>query len=165
MKRTRHTLLWLQTLVVMLLLVCTTLALAATPTLSPDEAVVDARLKAISRELRCLVCQNETLADSNAKLAQNLRREVRKLIAAGHSDSEVISFLTERYGDFVRYRPPFKPLTWLLWLGPFALLGAGAATGWHIVRRQKQQTTDAPDAATTARISALLAQQNKDTLA
>ncbi|RQW26655.1 cytochrome c-type biogenesis protein CcmH [Rhodobacteraceae bacterium CH30] len=149
----------------MLLLVCTTLALAATPALSPDEAAVDARLKAISRELRCLVCQNETLADSNAKLAQNLRREVRKLIADGHSDSEVISFLTERYGDFVRYRPPFKPLTWLLWLGPFALLGCGALMLWHIVQRQKQQDAPPPDAATAARINALLAQQNKDPLA
>ncbi|MCL6263833.1 cytochrome c-type biogenesis protein [Craterilacuibacter sp. RT1T] len=161
MSAARRFILWAQALAAALLLLATTLALAAP--LPADEAMVDARLKAISRELRCLVCQNETLADSNAKLAQNLRREVRKLIADGHSDSEVISFLTERYGDFVRYRPPFKPLTWLLWLGPLALFSCGALMLRHIVQRQKQQAAPPPDAATAARIHALLAQQNKDT--
>ena len=97
----------------------------ATP-LAPD-AAVEARLNVIAEELRCLVCQNESLAASRAELAQDLRREVRELIKAGKSDPEILEFLVSRYGDFVRYRPPLKPSTWLLWLGPFALLAVALA--------------------------------------
>ncbi|MBI5278142.1 MAG: cytochrome c-type biogenesis protein CcmH [Burkholderiales bacterium] len=97
-----------------------------------DDPVVEQRLIAIADEVRCLVCQNESLAGSRAELAEDLRREIRTLIRAGKTDREIHEFLTSRYGDFVLYRPPFKPLTWLLWLGPVLLLGAGA---WVVARR------------------------------
>src|SRR5579863_3223349 len=91
--------------------------------LAVDE-VVEQRMVAITGELRCLVCQNESLAASRADLAQDLRREIRTMIKAGKSDQEIMDFMVGRYGDFVRYRPPLKPVTWLLWLGPFVLLAA-----------------------------------------
>lgn len=81
-----------------------------------------ARYDALTHELRCLVCQNETIADSHAELADDLRKQVHAQVAAGKSDAEIKRYMTDRYGDFVLYRPPFKPLTWLLWAGPFAVL-------------------------------------------
>ncbi|MFH1818317.1 MAG: cytochrome c-type biogenesis protein [Pseudomonadota bacterium] len=98
-----------------------------------DDPVVEARLVELAKDLRCLVCQNESLAGSQAALAQDLRREIRTQIRAGKSDGEVIDYLTVRYGDFVLYRPPFKPLTWLLWLGPLLFLGIGAAIWYRLV--------------------------------
>src|SRR5690606_7171661 len=92
---------------------------------------------------RCLVCQNQTLADSNAELAADLRRQVETMILAGRSDSEIKSFLVERYGDFVLYRPPMQQNTWLLWIGPFALLFIGALVWWRIQRRGR--ASDVPD--------------------
>lgn len=86
---------------------------------------VEKRMVAISEELRCLVCQNESLSGSHAELAQDLRREIRKMIGEGKSDQEILGFMEARYGDFVRYRPPVKPTTWLLWGGPFVLLLGG----------------------------------------
>ena len=100
-----------------------------------DEAV-EQRLIGIADELRCLVCQNESLAGSRAELAQDLRREIRHLIRAGKTDPEILDYLVSRYGDFVRYRPPLKPTTWLLWLGPFVLLGAGLAGLLGFLRRR-----------------------------
>ena len=98
----------------------------------------EARLKALAVELRCLVCQNQTLADSNAPLAEDLRREVREMIAKNMSDQEIIDFLVERYGDFVLYRPPLRATTTLLWIGPFLLLAvAGTALVLAVRRRQK----------------------------
>jgi cytochrome c-type biogenesis protein CcmH len=94
--------------------------------LASDEAV-EQRMVAISEELRCLVCQNESLAGSRADLAQDLRQQIRELIKAGKSDQEIMDFMVGRYGDFVRYRPPLKPVTWLLWLGPFLLLAIAFA--------------------------------------
>lgn len=86
---------------------------------------VEARLLAISEELRCLVCQNETLAASRAELADDLRKEVRRLIIEGKSDAEIKDYLVARYGDFVLYRPPVKPTTWLLWFGPLLIIAVG----------------------------------------
>ena len=101
----------------------------------------EARLKALAVELRCLVCQNQTLADSNAPLAEDLRREVREMIAKDMSDKDIIDFLVTRYGDFVLYRPPLKATTTLLWLGPFLLLiGGGTALVLALRRRQKKLT-------------------------
>jgi cytochrome c-type biogenesis protein CcmH len=98
----------------------------------------EARLKALAVELRCLVCQNQTLADSNAPLAEDLRREVREMIAKNMSDQEIINFLVERYGDFVLYRPPLRVTTTLLWIGPFLLLAiGGTALILAVQRRQK----------------------------
>ena len=82
-------------------------------------------MKALTEQLRCLVCQNETLADSRADLAEDLRREIRKEIKAGKSDPEIIAFLTQRYGDFILYNPPVKRTTFLLWFGPFVILLLG----------------------------------------
>jgi cytochrome c-type biogenesis protein CcmH len=123
-----------------------------------DDAL-DARLKSLETELRCLVCQNQTLAESNAPLAEDLRREVRELAVSGKSDDEIRGYLVARYGDFVLYKPPVKPTTWLLWFGPFALLAGGLAVWWTIVRRRTPIA--APDAAArddaaVARASALL---------
>tara|TARA_B110000977_G_scaffold61224_1_gene83147 strand:+ start:523 stop:930 length:408 start_codon:yes stop_codon:yes gene_type:complete len=89
---------------------------------------IDARLRQLSTELRCLVCQNSTLADSDAPLAQDLRREIRKLMEAGKTDEEIVAYLVERYGDFVTFRPPVNASTALLWFGPFIMLIIGAIT-------------------------------------
>ena len=99
----------------------------------------EARLKALAVELRCLVCQNQTLADSNAPLAEDLRREVREMIAKNMSDQEIIDFLVERYGDFVLYRPPLRTTTTLLWVGPFLLLAIGG-TALIMALRRRQKT-------------------------
>ena len=90
-----------------------------------DDPVVEQRLNTIAEELRCLVCQNESLAGSRADLALDLRRELRGLIKAGKSDAEIKDFMVSRYGDFVLYRPPVKPQTWLLWFAPLILLCIG----------------------------------------
>jgi cytochrome c-type biogenesis protein CcmH len=90
-----------------------------------EDPVAEKRLQAISAELRCLVCQNETIASSNADLAKDLRREIRAKIQAGQSDAQIIDFMVAHYGDFVLYRPPFKRVTFLLWLGPFLFLTLG----------------------------------------
>ena len=92
------------------------------------------RYDRLINELRCLVCQNNSIADSNAGLAADLRREVRDLLLQGKSDAEILSFMTDRYGDFVLYRPPFVPRTWLLWLAPALLLILGAFIAVRIVR-------------------------------
>ena len=89
------------------------------------EAELDRRVHVFAKEVRCLVCQNETLADSRADLALDLRREIREQMKAGKSDEQIAAFLTERYGDFVLYRPPLKPSTYFLWFGPFVLLAGG----------------------------------------
>jgi cytochrome c-type biogenesis protein CcmH len=105
-----------------------------------DDPVVEQRLVGIADELRCLVCQNESLAGSRAELAMDLRREIRSLIQAGRTDAEILDFMVSRYGDFVLYRPPLKPSTWLLWSGPFVLLGAGLATlAWQLRRRRHDE--------------------------
>jgi cytochrome c-type biogenesis protein CcmH len=90
--------------------------------LMAEDPKLEARLVDISQELRCMVCQNESLASSHAELADDLRQEVRQLIRSGKSDQEIKDFLVARYGDFVLYRPEVKPLTWVLWFGPFLLL-------------------------------------------
>lgn len=107
-----------------------------------DNPVAEARLKALAVELRCLVCQNQTLADSNAPLAEDLRREVREMIAKDMSDQEIIDFLVERYGDFVLYRPRWKVSTTLLWLGPFLLLIAGATALVLALRKRQKKLVD-----------------------
>ncbi len=109
---------------------------------APDVAF-EARLKRLEADLRCLVCQNQTLADSNAPLAEDLRREVRTLALSGKSDAEIRTFLVARYGDFVLYDPPVKESTWLLWFGPFLLLGGGVVAWLAIVRRRRRQDASA----------------------
>lgn len=110
--------------------------------MAEDEAV-EQRMVAITEELRCLVCQNESLAGSRADLAQDLRREIRELIRQGKSDKEIMEFMVSRYGDFVRYRPPLKGTTFLLWFGPLLLLVAGIATLALYLRRRGKRVADA----------------------
>jgi cytochrome c-type biogenesis protein CcmH len=97
----------------------------------------EARIRQLEEKLRCLVCQNQSLADSGAELAGDLRRQVREQVAAGKTDEQVIDYLVQRYGDFVRYDPPFKATTALLWVGPFLLLAAGAGLLVIVVRRRR----------------------------
>ncbi len=128
-----------------------------------DDAWLEQRMAKLSEELRCLVCQNESLAGSHAPLAQDLRREIRDQMRAGKSDAQVIDYLTQRYGDFVRYKPPLKPATWLLWFGPFALL-VGAAWGFHVFleRRGAKAAEDAMPEEERRRVEALLGINNQD---
>ena len=98
---------------------------------------LDKRVAALAEELRCLVCQNQTLADSHAPLAVDLRNEIREQLAKGASEREVREFMVARYGDFVLYRPPFKASTALLWGGPFLLLLAGAILLYRMLRRRR----------------------------
>ena len=122
-----------------LLLLAAVAAPAATKEAAPAAAdpVLEKRVMALAEELRCLVCQNQTLADSNAPLAEDLRNQVRERMREGKSDKEVVDFLVERYGDFVLYRPPFKATTMLLWLGPFLLLTLGFAVMLRRVRKRR----------------------------
>jgi cytochrome c-type biogenesis protein CcmH len=119
---------------------------------------LEARVQRVSQELRCLVCQNQTIADSNADLAVDLRREVRQMLSSGASEAEVRSFMVERYGEFVLYRPPFQMTTLALWLGPFLLLLTGIWIARRIVltRRQTVQAATALDPADEARLRSLV---------
>ncbi|PUE39874.1 cytochrome c-type biogenesis protein [Limnohabitans sp. Bal53] len=107
----------------------------AVQTEAPMSTAVQARWDHIAAELRCLVCQNESLASSNAELALDLRRELRGLIEQGQSDADIRRFLVSRYGDFVLYKPEVKPVTWLLWFGPFVLLLGALALALRLMRR------------------------------
>lgn len=102
-----------------------------------EDPIIEQRMVNLAEDLRCLVCQNESLAGSHAELAEDLRREIRGQMKSGKSDKEVIEYLTTRYGDFVLYRPPFKPVTWLLWLGPVLFLAIGAGAWYATLRRRR----------------------------
>lgn len=122
-----------------------------------EDVLVEKRMVSISEELRCLVCQNESLAGSQADLAQDLRREIREQIKQGSSDKEILDFMVNRYGDFVRYRPPLKGTTFLLWFGPLLLLVAGIATLVLYLRRRVKRVADtALSAEESKRVEALL---------
>lgn len=112
------------------------------PELAEDPAV-EQRLNVIAEEMRCLVCQNESLAASRSELALDLRRELRNQIKAGRTDAEIREFMVSRYGDFVLYRPAVKPQTWLLWGGPFVLL-AGALTALLVLLARRRKTEAPP---------------------
>jgi cytochrome c-type biogenesis protein CcmH len=112
------------------------LLLACTPLWAQDPAI-EKRVHTLGQELRCLVCQNQTIADSNAPLAVDLRNQIREQAAAGKSDKDIIDFMVARYGDFVLYRPPFKATTLLLWLGPFVFLIGGLAFLIRFVRARR----------------------------
>ncbi len=122
----------------------------------PD-AILEKRVLAIAEELRCLVCQNQTIADSDAALAVDLRKQVREKLAQGMSDRDVTDFMVERYGDFVLYRPPVKTTTWLLWFGPFLFLAGGLiALGLKLKRRALSEPTAALSETEKQRVAALL---------
>lgn len=111
-------------------------AMAKEATQLAEDPVVEQRLIVISEEMRCLVCQNESLAGSRSDLANDLRRELRTLIKQGKTDAEIREFMVSRYGDFVLYRPPVKPSTWLLWAGPFGLMILGVVALFVYLRRR-----------------------------
>ena len=111
-------------------------SLVAFSVLAQEDPALERRVASLAHELRCLVCQNQTLADSNAPLAQDLRNQIREQLKAGKSERDVIDFMVTRYGDFVLYRPPFKATTAALWTGPFVLLALGA---WLLVRRVRKR--------------------------
>ena len=122
-----------------------------------EDPVVEKRLIGISAELRCLVCQNESLAGSRADLALDLRREIRTLIKDGKTDAEITDFMVSRYGDFVLYRPPVNRVTWLLWFGPFVLLVGAVVVLVRMVRQsQNNKQPKGLDAAQRAKALALL---------
>ncbi|HEX3249028.1 MAG TPA: cytochrome c-type biogenesis protein [Pyrinomonadaceae bacterium] len=133
-------------ILVSLLLLCaiTPFAFAKEAKPTGDDPAVEQRLTKLSQELRCLVCQNETLADSRADLAEDLRREIREQIKAGKSDKEIIDFLTARYGQFVLYRPRVTPMTYLLWFGPFVLLLGGLWLLFAYIKQRRDSVPEAP---------------------
>ena len=100
------------------------------------------RFERIAKELRCLQCQNESIADSNADLARDLRRQVREMLVAGKSDDAIFSFMTDRYGEFVRFAPPLSPKTALIWGAPFFMLLLGAAIIYRVVRQRSRMPLD-----------------------
>ena len=134
-----------------------TLSVASAAELTPEQ---DARYRQLIGELRCLVCQNQSIAESNAPLAADLRDEVRAQIAAGKTDAEVGEFVTARYSDFVLYRPPFKARTWLLWLGPFALLALVGLVAAVFIRRSRRAAA-VPTPADAAAVQRLLEDEQR----
>ena len=103
-----------------------------------ESPILQSRYESLTKDLRCLVCQNESVADSNAFLAKDLRRQVQEMLVGGKSDQEILDFMTARYGEFVRYNPPLEPKTMLLWGAPFILLMIGIVTIYRIMRRRSQ---------------------------
>src|SRR6266849_542548 len=109
-----------------------------------EDPQIDQRMQALTQQLRCLVCQNETLADSRADLAEDLRKQIREQMKAGKSDQEIIAFLTQRYGDFVLYKPQVKSTTYLLWFGPFVLLIGGTGVLYRYLKRRRDSIQEGP---------------------
>jgi cytochrome c-type biogenesis protein CcmH len=107
-----------------------------------EDPVLQARFESITKDLRCLVCQNESVADSNASLADDLRRQVREMLVAGKTDGEIFDFMTARYGEFVRYNPPLEGKTYLIWGAPFLLLLAGVGIVYRIMRVRARMPID-----------------------
>ena len=129
-----------------------------------DDPVIEARLAKLSKELRCLQCQNQTLADSPAGLAADLRREIREQMKAGKSDQEIVAFLTQRYGDFILYRPRVTFTTYLLWFGPFVLLLGGLYVLFRYIKQRRDLIPEQPLSANDRRrAEELLAASGKET--
>lgn len=140
-------------LLIVLLLFCTS-AVSVGQEATPEQ---EEHAKALSANLRCLVCQNQTIAESNADLAKDLRNQVKEMVVSGASDKEIVRYMVERYGDFVLYKPPVKPITYLLWAGPFILLVLGMfVLARVIVRRNKTVADTALSEAERRRLEALL---------
>jgi cytochrome c-type biogenesis protein CcmH len=132
------------TALVLTLLLVTAPAWAGAEAPMAADQPADERFKRLTAELRCLVCQNQTLADSHAPLAEDLRREIREMLAQHMTDREITDFLVQRYGDFVLYRPPWKATTLVLWIGPFVLLGFGTVAFVLALRRRARRLREVP---------------------
>jgi cytochrome c-type biogenesis protein CcmH len=141
----------------LLLLVAATGAAAKEAAPAAPDPALEQRMMALAEELRCLVCQNQTLADSNAPLAEDLRNQIREQMRKGNSDREVVDFLVARYGDFVLYRPPLKATTFLLWFGPLLLFAIGFAVLFRRLSHRRQAREIEMTAADRKRAEALLA--------
>jgi cytochrome c-type biogenesis protein CcmH len=128
----------------LILLVCFSVAIAKEAQPSAADPVLEARLMKLSKELRCLVCQNETLADSRVDLAEDLRGQIREQMKAGKSDQEIIGYLTARYGKFILYNPPVDPTTYLLWFGPFVFMLAGLAVLFRYLKQRRELIVEQP---------------------
>lgn len=107
-----------------------------------DDPVLEGRYRSLIREIRCPLCLNESIAESHAPVAADLRREVRRLIGEGTSDEEIKTFLASRYGESILYRPRLSPATWALWGGPFVFLGVGGLVFWRILKTRSAQPLD-----------------------
>jgi cytochrome c-type biogenesis protein CcmH len=127
-----------------------------------DNPTDEARYKKLIAELRCLVCQNQNLADSNAELALDLRRKTYDLVRSGKTDEEIVNYMVERYGDFVLYRPPLNTTTALLWVGPFVILGIGVVVLLNLIRRRRRQAAEVMDETRLDRARALLEEEEPD---
>ena len=122
-----------------------------------DDPVLEKRMMALAENLRCLVCRNETIASSHAPLAADLREQIREQMRAGKSDQEILAFMTERYSDYVLFRPPVKVSTYLLWFGPFLLLGVGVVVQYLYLKRRRERLKERPlSEAERKRVEALL---------
>lgn len=128
---------------------------AATASVAAADPLLEKRVMALSEQLRCLVCQNQTIADSHADLAVDLRNQVREKLQSGWDDGKVLDFMVERYGDFVLYKPPVRANTWLLWFGPFVLFFLALALLFRKLKRQVPQQE--PDAGQLQQAASLLA--------
>ena len=126
-------------LTVILLALCCNLVQAGEAPALAEDPVLEARVQALAEVLRCLVCQNQNLADSHADLAIDLKNQVREMLRQGMAEKDVIEYLVQRYGDFVLYLPPVKHTTWLLWGGPFILLGGGLSLLFFNLKRRRQK--------------------------
>jgi cytochrome c-type biogenesis protein CcmH len=122
-----------------------------------DSPAQEQQFRELTGKLRCLVCQNESLAASQADVAQDLRKKVYAMMKEGKNQDQIIAFLVDRYGDFVLYQPPFKPSTWLLWIGPFLLLGGGGYLLLRALMRKQTEPEQSLSADEQARIDQLLA--------
>lgn len=149
-------------LFIMLTFLAPVVAKEATP--MAKDPVLEEKVNAVSDELRCLVCQNQTIADSHAALAVDLKNQVREMLAAGKSEQEVIDYMVERYGDFVRYRPPMKPTTMLLWFGPLLFLLVGGIFLIVSLKRRSKQIVAAPSLSEdeSKKVENLLRAEQKD---
>jgi cytochrome c-type biogenesis protein CcmH len=150
-------------LIAPLMLVCSlSVSIAQEARPLSDDPVLEKRLLKLSQELRCLVCQNETLADSQAGLAQDLRAQIREQMKAGKTDKEIVTYLTDRYGQFVLYRPPVQPTTYLLWFGPFILLLGGLALLFRYLKQRRELIQESPlSAEQKRRVEEILQEEEK----
>jgi cytochrome c-type biogenesis protein CcmH len=124
-----------------------------------EDPVLEAKVMQIAEELRCLVCQNETIAASHAELAMDLRKQIRQKLQQGQSREQIVDFMVQRYGDFVLYRPPLKTSTWLLWGGPFVLLGVALIALGLNIRRRRRLTPQALRSDEAERVRRLLGEE------
>lgn len=153
----------MKTFLTALLLVCFYLPVFADEAISLDDPVYGERMKELTKELRCLKCQNMTIYDSKAGLADDLRRQISDQMHAGKSDDEIVQYLVDRYGDFVRYRPRLSGETLLVWVGPFIILVIGVAALIFQIRKHRREVEDKPlSAEEEARVQSLINEQVRE---